>query len=171
MSSAIEQAVALSAEQVRIDERLEEILRKHLQLDTEENKKDAAYQAWGLSALAAALSISNLFLSISSPNSGRSFRAITDLAYGLHGNEFWQRNSSFLMPMLVAALNAHKDYVSLAVEKDTVKEYAVNDKVLSGTQTVVLEIFSSILYLVGGPSLMALSSLPLRLELAPYFVK
>lgn len=72
--------------------------------------------------------------------------------------------------MLISALNAHKDYVSLAADKATSQEYAVNDKVICGAQVASLEIFNSILYLVGGPSLMALSSLPMRLALAPYFI-
>ncbi len=121
-------------------------------------------------ALDASIAIANLFISVQKPNSGRSYRAICDLTYNLHSNEFWSRNSNFLMPLLIIALNSHKNYIEAKVEYKLNSEYAVYDKVMSSSQCMPLEIFCAILYLVGGPSLMAICSLPMKLDLAPYFV-
>lgn len=150
------------------DENIEKIFKKYFELDTDKHKDNPGYMAWALSALTAAMGVTNVLLAVRHPDSGRGFRAIQDLTYQLGANDFWSKNSPVLVPILTTALNAHKDYIAMRVEAGT--EYAVYDKLMSGAQAMPLEIFSMILYLVGGPMLMATSSLPLKTELAPYFL-
>lgn len=153
------------------DNALEEIFKKHFELDTDKHKENPGYMAWSSSAVSACVSISNLLLAVKSPESGRSFRGFCDLTYVLGANDFWSKNAGVLVPVLTVILNAQKDFVGMMVEQDQLNEYASYDTLLTGAQAVSLEIFSIILYLVGGPLLMSTASLPLKLDLAPYFLR
>ena len=152
------------------DECIEKILRKYLEIDDEKNENNLAYKGWAIGALQVGVTVANLLMAIKQPDSGRNFRAISDLSYILNVNEFWSRNSSFLMPLIIITLNSHKDYLSLASEPKEKREYAAFDRVLRGCEMVGLDIFSALLYLVGGPDLMGRSSASLKLELSPYLV-
>lgn len=153
------------------DEQLDGIFKKYLELDSEKHKGSPGYMAWALAAHGTCMALANVLLAVKHPNSGRSFRAIQELSYLLGANDFWAKNSPVLMPILTAALNAHKDYLSMVIEQESYREYATYDKLMSGAASMPLEIFSIVLYLTGGPLLMASSSLPLKLALAPYFLK
>ena len=170
MNDMVMKAVEATKPNRKEDESIEKILTKYL--DIEQNIKDenAGYVAWATSALSAGITLANLFIAVNRPGSNRGYAAITDLAYVLNHNEFWARNSNFLMPIVIVALNAHKDYVSLLAETDDKKEYGMYDRVMRGSELTQLEVFVAILFLVGGPDLMAKYSTPLKLDLAPYFL-
>jgi hypothetical protein len=153
------------------DNALEEIFKKYFELDGDIHKDNPGYMAWATAAVPVCMALANVILAINNPESGRSFRAMCDLTYQLGANDFWSKNAAVLVPVLTAILNANKDGIALQVEQDNYKEYALYDKLISGTRVMPLEIFSMVLYLVGGPLLMATSSLPLKLALAPYLVK
>lgn len=157
--------------QQKQDEALEAIFKKYLELDTDKHKENPGYLAWATSALPCCVALANVLLAIKYPESHRSFRAIQDLTFQLGANDFWSKNAPVLVPLLTVAINSHKDYVGMVVEKSTWQEYSTYDKLISGAQCVPLELFSMILYLVGGPLLMATSSLPLKIALAPYFLR
>lgn len=152
------------------DDAITAILHKYLEIDARKEQADNGYVAWAMQGLSAGVTLANLFISVNRPNSGRGYAAITDLAYVLNHNEFWGRNSNFLMPIVIVALNAHKDYIALVAETDNMQEYGMYDRVMSGSELTQLEVFVAILFLVGGPELMAKYSTPLKLELAPYFL-
>lgn len=157
--------------QQQIDRRLESIFRKHFELDSDTHKDNPGYQAWAGYAVDVSVKVANIILSMKWPDSGRGFRALTDLTYQLNANDFWTKNAPVLVPVLTTVMNAHRDGMELMMERQVNKEYALYDKLISGSQTSCLEIFSMILFLVGGPTLMALSSLPLKLDLAPYVME
>ena len=152
--------------QQNLDKHIKDILISYLGLENEENKKNPGYMAYAGMALAVGMSFANLLLVLKKPESNRGTRIIHDLTYILNSNEFWQRNSSFLMPLVIATLNAQTDYVLIASERKNSEQYPLYDRVLRGTEMMGLELFTMLLYLVGGPELMAKSSM-LRLELAP----
>jgi hypothetical protein len=156
--------------QKQVDENLTAIFRKRFELDSEQNKDNPGYQAWGLEAIEVALAMANMVLAIKRPDSGRGFRMAKDLTYGLNANNFWVKNAPVLMPLVTTMLNAHADELNIAMDVATYREYSGYDALLSSTKCASLELFSMILYLVGGPLLMAVSSTPLKLDLMPYFV-
>lgn len=158
--------------QTETDDNIRKILMKHMELE-DPNKKDnnPGYYAWGLQAVETGVALANLILSIKNPGSNRGFRAISDLTYTLNANDFWNKNSPVLVPVLTVILNAHKDWVDMTVRRKELAEYAVYDKMISGTQAICLELFSMLLYLTGGPLLINTVSLELKIDLAPYFVK
>lgn len=157
--------------QSEIDKNLEDIFVRRFELNSKDNEDNPGYRAWAGYAVDVSVKVANIIMAIKDPDSGRSFRAITDLTYQLSSNEFWSKNAPVLVPVLTTVLNAHKDCVGMMVERQTYQEYAMYDKLISGSQTSCLEIFSMILFLVGGPTLMAISSLPLKIDLAPYVLE
>lgn len=156
--------------QTKIDDTLRGIFTKHFEIESEKNKENPGYKAYALNAVEVAIALSNLVLSINKPDSHRGFRAVSDLIYGLNANDFWVKNAPVLVPALTVILNSHRDYIDMQVRRNEMQEYAVYDKLITGAQCVVLEVFSMLLYLVGGPLLMNVASLPLKLDLAPYFL-
>jgi hypothetical protein len=58
----------------------------------------------------------------------------------------------------------------MAIRKKELEDYAIYDKMISAADGASLEIFSMLLYLVGGPTLMSEKSLPLKMDLAPYLL-
>ena len=165
------EAFDLYGKQTSVDDHIREILIKYLEIEENKAKENAGYVAWAGYALATGLTLANMLLALKRPDSGRSTRAIADITYVLNTNEFWTRNSGFLMPLVILSVNAQKDYVLLASEYRDNQQYATHDRVLRGVEAMGLEIFTAILYLVGGPELMAKSSMGLRMELAPYFIR
>ena len=145
---------ALKAQR-RVDEQLEDIFMEAFELKGDKHKDNPGYMAWAGFAVPVAVSLCNIFLSLKDSNSGRNFRALSDVVYNLAGNEFWVKNYNVLNPMLTAAMNSYKDYAAMAVERIQYQEYANYDKLMSGSLVAPLEIFSLMLYLVGGPLLMA----------------
>lgn len=174
MSTLPEAAMATIADNARKDEVLRKIFMEHFALpsneDIEKNPEKVGYRAWGMMAIEVSVSMANLVIAMRHPQSGRSLRAIQDLAYGLNANDFWGKNAPILVPIMTVMINAHQNAVSLKADAVQNREYTIYDKLTSATELVPLEIFSMILYLVGGPSLMATQSLPLKLALAPYLV-
>lgn len=156
--------------QTKVDDALRDIFIKHFEINSEKNKDNPGFKAYALGAVEVGVSLANLVMSINKPESNRGFRAISDLVYGLNSNDFWVKNAPVLVPALTVLLNAHRDYVDMEVRRNEMQEYAVYDKLLTGAQCVVLEVFSMLLYLVGGPLLMNVASLQLKLDLAPYFL-
>lgn len=152
------------------DAQLEKIFVKYLELDTEDNKSNAGYQAWGYSAVGAALILANLIISAKRNTPGRNYRALCDVSFKLNSNDFWVKSSPFLMPLVVVSLNAVKDDIVLREDAKTLQQMATYDSVIRGSQMIALEIFVGILYLVAGEEAMARLSTPMKLDLAPYFV-
>lgn len=156
--------------QMEIDGTLRAIFNKHFETETEENKNNPGYRAYAGYAVEVGVALMNLVISVKKPDSGRGFRAISDLVYTLNANEFWVKNAPVLVPVLTIVLNSHRDYVDMAVRKKELEDYAIYDKMISAADGASLEIFSMLLYLVGGPVLMSEKSLPLKMDLAPYLL-
>lgn len=156
--------------QTKIDDSLRQIFVKHFEINSEKNKENPGYVAYALDAVEVGVSIANVIMSIDKPESYRGFRAICDLVYGLNANNFWIKNAPVLVPALTVILNSHRDYVDMMVRRKEMEDYAIFDKLASGAKCAVLEVFSILLYLVGGPMLMSVASLPLKIDLAPYFI-
>lgn len=170
MNQVRDKISSIVKQQTTQDEAFDAILKKHFEIDGDKNKDNPGYMAWAAAAVPVGIAFANLILAVNNPESGRSFRAMCDLTYNLGANDFWSKNAAVLVPILTVVLNSHKDGMALLVEQDNYKEYALYDKLISGTRVMPLEIFSMLLYLVGGPVLMAAASVPLKLDLAPYLV-
>lgn len=156
------------SKQIELDGTFRALFRKHFGLDLEQNKENPGYQAWAGSAIEVGVALLNLVISIKKPASNRGFRAVADLVYTLNANEFWIKNAPVLVPVLTIVLNSHRDYVDMAVRKQELQDYAIYDKMMSAADGASLELFSILLYLVDGPALMSMQSLPLKMDLAPY---
>jgi hypothetical protein len=157
-------------QQLVVDEALRNIFKAHFHIDGDNSEGNPGYKAYALYAVEVGVSLANIILAANHPESGRAFRAMTDLTYALNANEFWLKNAPVLVPVLTIILNSHKDYVDMAVQRQEMNEYAIYDKLMGSARIVALEIFSMVLYLVGGPQLMGIESLPLKNDLAPYFL-
>ena len=178
MNTLPETATRILADQAQQDEMLRRIFMEHFDLPTGEKldqienpvERDAkaGYRAWGLMGIEVALAMANMIIAMKKPDAGRGLRVMQDLTYALNANDFWTKNAPILVPVLTVAINAHKDSVSLKVDAQRNGEYTIYDKLTSASSLVPLEIFSMILYLVGGPMLMSNRSLPLKIALAPY---
>lgn len=156
------------------DEVIRKILLQHFDVPTNEEIQEKpdkiAYRAWALLAVEVGLAMANMIIAMRKPDSGRSFRAMQDLTYVLNSNDFWLKNAPVLVPIITVMMNAHKDGVALKMEAAREQEYTIYDKMTSATGLVALEVFSILLYLVGGPLLMTSQSLPLKIALAPYLI-
>jgi hypothetical protein len=170
MNEDMGKVVEALAPMTREDAAIQNIFIKYFELDTEENKKDAGYLAWGNMGLHVAVVLANVILAAKRGMAGRNFRALCDLTFKLSGNDFWLKSSAFLMPLLIVSLNAVKDNVVMQEDAKTLSQFATYDILIRGTEMVPLEIFTGILYLIGGDEIMARLSTPMKLELAPYFV-
>jgi hypothetical protein len=174
MNTLPESTMRAIAKQSEVDEVLRGIFKEHFDIPTNEDiEKDPnkmGYRAWAMMAIEVAVSMANMIISMRKPESGRGLRVMQDLVYALNANDFWAKNAPILVPILTVMCNAHKDGVALKVDAMQNSEYTIYDKLTSATQLVPLEIFSMILYLVGGPMLMSNRSLPLKIALAPYLV-
>lgn len=156
--------------QLEIDGTLRALFVKHFEIQSEDNKDNPGYRAYAGYAVEVGVALMNLVISIKKPESGRGFRAVSDLVYALNANDFWVKNAPVLVPVLTIVLNSHRDYADMAMRRKELAEYAVYDKMMSASDGASLEIFSMLLYLVGGPALMNTNSLPLKMDLAPYLL-
>lgn len=156
--------------QTKVDDDLRRVFIKHFEIDSEKNKENPGYKAYALSAVEVGIALANIVISLNKPESHRSFRAVSDLVYGLNANDFWVKNAPILVPALTVILNSHRDYVDMMARRTEMAEYAMYDKLASGAKCASLEVFSMLLYLVGGPMLMNVASLSLKIDLAPYFL-
>lgn len=166
ISKAIEALKPIASE----DSNLQNIFIKYFEIETEENKSDPGYLAWANMGLHVAIVLSNVVLAAKRGTPGRNFRAICDLSFKLSNNDFWLKNSAFLMPLLIVSLNSIKDNIALRENAKTMQQFANYDILMRGTEMAPLEIFTGLLYLVGGDEVMTRLSTPMKLELAPYFV-
>lgn len=169
MHTLPEKAMQTLQTQRDTDEQLRQIFYKHFEM--EENKDNSGYKGWAMMAVEVGVALANVLLAAQQPDSGRGYRAITDLVYSLNANDFWMKNAPVIVPVLTVVLNAHKDGLSYRSEKENLSEYAMYDKLTAATELVALEMFSMLLYLVGGPLLMTMRSGPLKFDLAPYFLR
>ena len=150
-------------------ERLTEIFMEHYGLNvTTENTPDAGYMAYGTLAVDVAVRLANVFLAVKADKG--VWTVACDLSFQLSTNEFWQKNAAVLVPIMHVCLNTHNDGVMLQVERETRNEYSSHDALISASRAAPLEIFPVIAYLLGGPALMLSASLPLKRDLAPYFL-
>lgn len=170
MSQTPDSVSAMIRKQYTEDDIFEMIFKRYFEVDGDKHKDNPGYMAWALSAVPVGIALANVLLAIKEPQSGRSFRAMCDLTYQLGANDFWTKNAPVLVPILTVCLNASKDVAGMMVEREKYREYAMHDKLICGMVVMPMEIFSMLLYLVGGPVLMATSSLPMKIDLAPYFV-
>lgn len=162
--------------QMEVDGTLRTIFTKHFGISEPMDPKSDArgdnpgYRAYALSAVEVGVSLANIVFAVKKPDSGRGFRAISDITYALNANEFWVKNAPVLVPILSIVLNSHRDYADMASRRMELSDYAVYDKMISASDGASLEIFSMLLYLVGGPELMSLQSLAMKMDLAPYLL-
>lgn len=162
--------------QIETDTMLREIFKRHFGVDQPMNPSSEArsdnpgYRAYALEAVEVGVSLANIVLSIKKPDSGRGFRAISDITYALNANEFWVKNAPVLVPILSIVLNSHRDYADMANRRVEMSDYAIYDKMISASDGASLEIFSMLLYLVGGPELMTMQSLPMKMDLSPFLL-
>ncbi len=170
-----ESAKRIVVDQAQQDEMLRGIFKEHFEIPTNEEieakPEKIGYRAWGLMAIEVAVSMANMIIAMNKPEAGRNFRVMQDLIYALNANDFWAKNAPILVPILTIMCNAHKDGVAIKADAAMNSEYTIYDKLASATSLVPLEIFSMLLYLVGGPMLMSNRSLQLKIALAPYLVK
>jgi hypothetical protein len=170
MTSMQETISRVVGKQMETDENLRAVFEKHFGLKAEDIDMNPGYRAYAGFAVEVGVALANLVLSVKKPDSGRGFRAISDLTYALNANEFWVKNAPVLVPVLTIVLNSHRDYVDLISRRLELGDYAVYDKMMSASDGASLEIFSMLLYLVGGPALMNTASLPLKMDLAPFLL-
>lgn len=153
---------------IETDSYLGEVFNKYIKADGETSAK---VLGWLEEAKACALSVANLFLAARNPESGRSLGAISDLAFVLHGNNFWNTHSAFLMPLVIAGINAQRDYGVMKAEQMLSQDNKTFDILLSGCKVSHLEVFPLIVYLALGPEAMVKSSVAFKQDLAPYFME
>lgn len=164
------------AEQIEIDIALRDIFMQHFHIDNKPDPEsmkaedNPGYRAYAGYAVEVGVALANLILATKRPESSRGFRAISDLVFALNANEFWIKNAPVLVPVLTIVLNSHRDYVDMFTQRLQMSDYAKFDKMMSAADGVSLELFSMLLYLVGGPQLMTTESLALKKDLAPYFL-
>lgn len=170
-----EQARRVAAKNSEIDNAVQDILMRNLGLTWKEGddpkaKPDVALMAWGTMGVRVGIALANIFFAINRPNEHRTYRAICDLTFGLNTNDFWQKNAAVLLPVIHTALNSFRDGVALTVERQERGEYSSNDALISAAKAAPLELFPLLAYLIGGQELMLTASIPLKTELAPYFL-
>lgn len=173
MSDLIGVAQAAARKHNDVDERLKEIFVTQFQLQAPaegEPELEPGHMAYGLLAVDVAIRLANVFLAIKNPTENRTYRAICDLTYELSTNAFWQRNAAVLNPIIHVCTNTYRDGVELLAEREARNEYSSYDALISASRAAPLEIFPVIAYLLGGPKLMVSASLPLKRDLAPYFI-
>ena len=165
---------ALIQETVRkngsVDDALREIFIKHYKAEPTTTQQEPGYMAYALMAVDVSLRLANMFLAIKNPESKRTYRMACDLTFELATNEFWKRNATAITPTLHVCLNTYRDGAALLMERQERDEYSSMDALISASRAAPLELFPVIAYLVGGPELMASASLPLKRDLAPYFI-
>lgn len=151
-----------------LDAKIQDILTQHFGLLDKD--ADIALKAYGTMALEVAMAIANMFLALKNPEQHRTYRAFCDLTYQLNTNDFWVKNASILLPALHVALNAYRDGGMLMADRAIRGEYSTNDALISAAQVAPLELFPLIAYCIGGPNLMVKASIPLKTDLATYFM-
>lgn len=167
----IQEAIRVAANQsADLTERLQNIFLEEFDLlnKSEEKAPDAGYRAWGLAGVDVGVRLAKIFIGLQK-NTGM-YEAVCDLTYQLNSSDFWQKNAAVLMPLIHAALNAHRDGAMLLADRVVSDEYGANDTLIRAARAAPLEIFGVLAYLVGGPQLMAAKSLSLKQRLAPYFL-
>lgn len=164
---SIDQAIRESARKAAdLDDRLTDIFKEHFGLNNED--ADVGYMAYGMLAVDVAVRLANMFISLKRDKG--LLRVMCDLTYQLNTNEFWQKNATVLLPVMHVCLNTHQDGLTLILDRESRNEYSSNDALIAASRAAPLEIFPVIAYLVGGPTLMLTASLPLKRDLAPYFI-
>lgn len=169
-SALIQETVRRNAS---VDDVLREIFIKHYRANPESptaQSQEPGYIAYALMAVDVSVRLANMFLAIKNPESRRTYRMACDLTYELATNEFWKRNATAITPTLHVCLNTYRDGATLLMERQERDEYSSMDALISASRAAPLELFPVIAYLVGGPELMASASLPLKRDLAPYFI-
>lgn len=155
-------------ENATIDNAIQDILMKHYGLTSKD--QPAAYMAYGMMAMEVAMALVNMFLALKNPSQHRSYKAFCDLTYQLNTNDFWNKNASILLPAVHVALNAYRDGGVLMLEREVRNEYSSDDALIAASRVAPLELFPLIAYCIGGPPLMLQASIPLKTELATYFL-
>lgn len=170
--NVLEQAQKVANKNTAIDSQIQEILMRNLGLVVREGepKPEIGLMAYGTMAVEVGIALANIFLAIKNPEQHRTYRGFCDLTYQLNTNDFWQKNAAVLLPVIHVALNAYRDGVSLTIDRDIRGEYSSSDALIAAARVAPLELFPLIAYLVGGPGLMLSASIPLKTELAPYFL-
>ena len=168
IEDAIRQA---TSQRVELQTNLETIFLEEYELTKKSGEEgfEPGYQAWGLAGADVAVRLARMFIGLKK-NSGM-YEAICDLTFQLNTNDFWQKNASVRLPLVHAALNAHRDGAVLLAERTARDEYSSSDSLISAARAAPLEIFAVIAYLIGGPKLMTAKSLTLKQRLAPYFLQ
>lgn len=165
-SNILEQALS-------VDEKLRGLFMEHYGLnvtDPDDKKSAVGYKAYGLMAVDVAMRLANVFMAINNPKAPRTFQAICDLTYQLNTNDFWHKNASILLPLMHAALNAHRDVIVFNKAREELNEYSMLDALSAAGRAAPLEIFPVIAYCLGGGALMQECSASLKQALAPYLM-
>lgn len=166
IDEAIMRAATNAADQ---DTRLQDIFKEHFGLiPSDTYKPEAGYMAYGMLAVDIAVRLTKMFIAI---KRDKGIHAVAcDLTYQMNTNEFWQKNASVLLPIMHVCLNTHTDGIQLLAARTRDEDYHHYDALIAGSRAAPLEIFPIIAYLVGGPALMVVASLPLKRDLAPYLL-
>lgn len=162
MNKVTEAASKLSAR----DDKLTSIFNDVFLAKTDTNPD---YQATAGLAVDCALRLANVVLS-ARKNEG-VLRGYMDLIVGLNGNPFWGKFSPILIHPLHSAMQAQADYALLRLEKSGDPNSTHSDELISEAKLAGLEIFTMILYCLGGHEMMALKSIELKKRLAAYFME
>lgn len=165
MNEVMEKVKEVVSKNTGVDKRIEDILIQQFQLNDQD--KEPGYKAYGFMAVEVGMALTNMFLALRDPAAGRSYRAFCDLTYQLATNKFWENNANVILPVVHVALNAYRDGVALSLERT---EYGMGDSLIAAARCAPLEIYPLLAYLIGGPGLMVAASIPLKTELAPYFL-
>lgn len=154
---------------VDLDERLRDIFMRHYGLvESEDNKPDPAYMAYGLMGVEVAVSMARMFIAMRRDKG--TLHVMQQLTYVLNGNKFWQNTAHSLVPLMQAAINARTDELFLETERATGTAYQQDDALILSARGLALEAFPLIGFFIGGPQVMAQSSIAIKRELAPYLM-
>lgn len=127
-----------------------------------EEAKDTGRMANAYYALEVAVSVCNIFTSLGNPSVNATFMLITDLTINLNTNPFWVRNTSHLMPLIIASVNASMDYRDMSAAEPEPKWAALQEQ----CKWLWLDILPTIMFLVHGLVITRLSSIEMKKTVA-----
>lgn len=159
--------VEIVNKQVTREEELKTIFNEAFDIN---DSQPADYNAVAELAVDCALKLAIVIINIRKPKEGLNYLATVNLTVGLNGNPFWTKNQAGLVPLLISAVQAQADYALLMQEKLENPNSTYNDKLIAQSELMSVELFTRILYLLGGPEYLALKSLALKKRLAPYLI-
>lgn len=160
----------ITQEVTRHAAREEEIRKILMESFLVNEKSNADYRATGELAVDCGIRLFSVLLNLRKPNTGLNHRATMEMLVGLNGNPFWAQKGAWLMPLMHSAAQAQADYALFLLDKSSKPNVTANDELIAQCKFMCLEVFTALLYLLGGYELMAMKSIELKKRLAPYFM-